>query len=38
MLNNNTVLAQNNTYGTNWQQPIAYLAGRMFKFGVQFNF
>lgn len=38
VLNDNTVLAQNNTYGTAWQRPIAYLAGRMLKLGVQMNF
>jgi hypothetical protein len=38
LLNDNTVLALNTTYGASWQQPTAYLAGRMLKFGVQLNF
>lgn len=38
LLNDNTVLALNTTYGAAWQRPLAYLAGRMLKFGVQLNF
>ena len=38
LLNDNTLLALNTTYGGSWQQPTAYLAGRMVKFGVQLNF
>jgi hypothetical protein len=38
VLNDNSLLAQNNTYGLAWQRPTAFLAGRMLKLGVQFNF
>jgi hypothetical protein len=38
VLNDNTVLNLNTTYGAAWQQPLAYLAGRMLKIGVQLNF
>jgi hypothetical protein len=35
LLNSGAILGFNNTYGPNWQNPTARLAGRMFKFGVQ---
>jgi hypothetical protein len=38
LFNGNTIIALNNTYGTNWQQPLAVLAGRMFKFGASLRF
>ena len=38
VFNGNTIIAQNNTYGTNWQQPQAVLAGRLFKFGTVVRF
>jgi hypothetical protein len=38
LLNSNAVIALNNTYGANWQQPLAVLAGRLFKFGVLLKF
>ena len=42
LFNANTVLALNNRYsstGVNlWQQPTSILAGRIFKFGVQFDY
>ena len=38
LLNGNTVIAQNNTYGANWQRPLAILAGRLFKFGALLRF
>jgi hypothetical protein len=40
-LNDNTVVAWNNTYGTNganWLQPQAIIAGRLVKFGFQLDF
>ncbi|MBM3776619.1 MAG: TonB-dependent receptor [Acidimicrobiia bacterium] len=37
IFNANTVLARNNTYGGTWGQPTAILAGRLFKFGGQFD-
>ena len=36
-LNASPVLAQNNNFGA-WQTPTVILAGRLFKFGVQFDF
>jgi hypothetical protein len=38
LFNGNMVLAQNNTFGANWQQPLAILAGRLLKFGVLVKF
>jgi hypothetical protein len=35
LLNSGAILGFNNTYGPNWLNPTARLAGRMFKFGVQ---
>jgi hypothetical protein len=35
LLNSGAILGFNNTYGPNWQNPTARLAGRMFKFGLQ---
>jgi len=37
-LNANTVLGINPTYGSTWLRPTAILAGRLFKFGAQFDF
>ena len=39
--NSNTVLTHNNTYSptaTTWQQPLAVLTARFFKFSAQFDF
>src|SRR5262249_1448980 len=38
LLNVSAALLRNNTYGQVWQQPTAVLAGRLFKFGAQFDF
>jgi hypothetical protein len=38
LLNVSAALLRNNTYGQLWQQPTAVLAGRLFKFGAQFDF
>ena len=38
LLNENTVLALNNTYGARWQVPSGLLPPRFAKFGVQLNF
>jgi hypothetical protein len=38
LLNVNTTLALNTTYGAAWQSPLAIATGRMFKFGAQFDF
>lgn len=38
LLNANPVIAQNNTYGPNWQRPTVVQVGRLAKFGVQLNF
>lgn len=38
LFNANPVLAQNNTYGPRWQQPLTILPGRLVKFGVQVDF
>jgi hypothetical protein len=38
LLNVSPALLINNTLGPLWQQPTAVLAGRLFKFGAQFNF
>ena len=38
LFNGNVALAQNNTYGSSWQVPTAFLGGRTAKFGVLFNF
>jgi len=37
LLNSGAILGFNNTYGPNWQNPTARLAGRMFKFGLQID-
>ena len=38
LFNNNVVIAQNNTYGSSWQVPLAILAGRLVKFGILLKF
>jgi hypothetical protein len=38
VLNANSVLAINNTYGAAWLTPIQILGGRLAKFGAQFDF
>jgi len=38
VLNRNTTLAQNNTFGSLWQNPTAFLGARQSKFGVLFRF
>jgi hypothetical protein len=38
LLNVNTVLTQNNTYGAAWQRPLAIEPGRVVKLGAQFDF
>ncbi len=38
VLNGNTVLSVNNTYGAAWQRPLTMLPGRLFKFGAQVDF
>jgi hypothetical protein len=37
LLNSGAILGFNNTYGPNWQNPTARLAGRMVKFGLQID-
>jgi hypothetical protein len=34
----NTVIVQNNTFGSSWQRPLAFLAGRLDKFGFWVRF
>ncbi|PYR34270.1 MAG: hypothetical protein DMF90_17765 [Acidobacteria bacterium] len=38
VLNANTVLGVNATYGTAWLRPTSVMAGRLFKFGGQYDF
>ena len=41
LVNSNTVILWNNTYGTNgatWLRPVQILGGRLAKFGVQVDF
>jgi hypothetical protein len=38
LFNDNTVLTQNTTYGSRWQQPTIILQGRTLKFSVQIDF
>jgi len=38
LLNGNTTLAQNNTFGPLWQNPTAFLGARQGKFGVLVKF
>jgi hypothetical protein len=38
MLNANSVIGENFTYGTTWRQPTSILIPRLFKIGVQFDF
>jgi hypothetical protein len=38
LLNTNTVLVHNNTYGTSWLRPDNTLPGRIFKPGFQLEF
>jgi hypothetical protein len=37
LFNANTILQDNNNYGSAWQQPLNILIGRMAKFGLQVN-
>jgi hypothetical protein len=37
LLNSGAILGYNITYGSNWLNPTARLAGRMFKFGLQLD-
>jgi hypothetical protein len=37
LLNSGAILGFNNTFGPNWLNPTARLAGRMFKFGAQID-
>ena len=38
LFNANTVLGVNTRYGPSWLQPSEVLAGRLWKFGAQFDF
>jgi hypothetical protein len=38
LFNANPVLAQNNTFGPQWQRPTQILQGRLLKFGLQVDF
>ena len=38
VLNANSVLGANATYGSAWLRPTSVMAGRLFKFGAQFDF
>ena len=38
LFNANTVLRQNNAFGSNWLRPEQLLIGRLFKLGVSFDF
>jgi hypothetical protein len=38
VMNSNSVVNQNNTYGGRWQEPTNIVIGRFFKLGAQFNF
>ena len=38
VFNNAAVLAENLSYGSTYLKPTAILAGRLFKFGAQFDF
>lgn len=38
LFNGNVVIAQNNTFGSAWQRPLAILAGRLVKFGFLVKF
>ena len=38
MFNANPILAQNNTFGPQWQRPTQILQGRLLKFGIQLDF
>lgn len=38
ILNDDSVLAQTNSYGRNWRLPTQVLAARLFKFGAQIDF
>jgi hypothetical protein len=38
LLNANPILAQNNTYGSAWQNPLMVLKGRLIKVGAQLSF
>jgi hypothetical protein len=38
VVNSNTVLAVNQTYGASWLQPTQILPGRMLKLGFQVDF
>jgi hypothetical protein len=38
VFNNSAILAENFTYGSTYLKPTSILAGRLFKFGMQFDF
>jgi hypothetical protein len=38
IMNNNVVLAVNNTYGSAWLNPLNILSPRLFKFGIQIDY
>ena len=38
VLNANTVLIMNNTYGSAWQRPLNIMGGRLVKFGISMDF
>jgi hypothetical protein len=38
LLNASTILQQVGTFGPSWLQPTEILAGRLFKFGAQYDF
>ena len=38
MLNVNTILNENASFGSAWQRPLTIVAGRLFKFGVQVEY
>jgi hypothetical protein len=38
MTNSNSVITENNTFGTAWRTPQSILLPRLFKIGAQFDF
>jgi hypothetical protein len=38
LFNSSAILSQNNTFGSNWQNPTLILQGRLVKFGAQIDF
>jgi outer membrane receptor protein involved in Fe transport len=38
VFNDNGVVRLNTTYGSNWLRPTQILEGRLFKFGIQYDF